>query len=69
MVSINRSAIEKIMEREGIKRQSELAEILNLSPSYVSRVLRGIRPPSMLLLDKLKSKFPEYQIEYFFTFK
>ncbi|WP_369524323.1 helix-turn-helix domain-containing protein [Dubosiella newyorkensis] len=46
--------------------QTEMADKLQVSYSYYSKVESGNKKPGFSFLEKLKSKFPEYDLNDFF---
>lgn len=53
------------MQEKGMT-QAELAKATGVSPSLVSRVLRGLRSPGSKFIASLKAVFPEKSLEFFF---
>ncbi len=58
--------LKNIIRKEGMN-QLQFAKQLKISRSYLCRILSDRREPSIRLLGRLKTVFPEYSLDYFFT--
>ena len=47
----------------------EMAKMLDISESLYTKIEYGLRNPSSQFMQKFKSKFPEYDMNIFFTSK
>jgi hypothetical protein len=59
-------SLRQAMREKGLT-QAEVARATGVSPSLVSRVLRGLRSPGSRFIASLKVVFPDRPMEYFFN--
>ncbi|HHW27211.1 MAG TPA: helix-turn-helix transcriptional regulator [Firmicutes bacterium] len=65
MGSFSPQRLFQAMREKGIT-QASLAKAAGVSPSLVSRVLRGLRSPGSKFIASLKKVFPDKSMEFFF---
>ncbi|WP_304427626.1 helix-turn-helix domain-containing protein [Dubosiella newyorkensis] len=70
-IDVDRTGLDKELKLKKFRKtkdltQTEMADKLQVSYSYYSKVESGNKKPGFSFLEKLKSKFPEYDLNDFF---